>query len=212
MLIPSDFRRQLAFALVVGIISTAVISTFVVSEYSSKIVSKNLANEGKKITETFASQSTLGLLIGSVENIEDAVTATLNFPNVEGIGIYYANRKPLVERGQSTLATDVTLWKNETDLIKETDAAWYFIAPVYSKPDISDEPFAEELTPELLGYVRIVKSKAALKSLVGNVRKVNVMISLGLAATLMLLLLSITQRVTKPLKELMGDNASRTVR
>ena len=29
-------------------------------------------------------------------------------------------------------------------------------------------------------------------------------ISLGLAATLMLLLLSITQRVTKPLKELMG--------
>lgn len=204
ILVPSDFRGQLAFALVVGIISTAVISTFVVSEYSSKIVSKNLASEGKKITETFASQSTLGLLIGNVENIEDAVTATLNFPNVEGIGIYYANRKPLVERGKSTLATDVTLWKNETDLIKETDAAWYFIAPVYSKPDISDEPFAEELTPELLGYVRIVKSKAALKSLVGNVRKVNVMISLGLAATLMLLLLSITQRVTKPLKELMG--------
>ena len=204
LIIPSDFRRQLAYALVIGIISTAVISTFVVSEYSSKIVSKNLANEGKKITETFASQSTLGLLIGNVENVEDAVTATLNFPNVEGVGIYYPNRNPLVERGKSTLANDVTLWKNETDVIKETDYAWYFIAPVYSKPDINDEPFAEDLSPELLGYVRIVKSKSALKALVGNVRKVNVMISLGLAATLMLLLLSITQRVTKPLKELMG--------
>ena len=204
LIIPSDFRRQLAYALVVGIISTAIISTFVVSEYSSKIVSNNLANEGKKITETFASQSTLGLLIGSIENVEDAVTATLNFPNVEGVGIYYPNRKPLIERGKSTLAEDVMLWKNETDLIRETEDAWYFIAPVYSKPDILDEPFAEDLTPELLGYVRIVKSKAALKTLVGNVRKVNVMISLGLAATLMLLLLSITQRVTKPLKELMG--------
>ena len=202
--IPSDFRRQLAIALVVGIISTAMISTFVVSEYSSNIVSKNLADEGKKITETFASQSTLGLLIGNKENVEDAVTATLNFPNVKGVGIYYANRKPLVERGQATLASDKALWSNEVDLIKETEHAWYFIAPVYSKPDVEDDPFAEDLEPELLGYVRIVKSKSALKSLVSNVRKVNVMISLGLAATLMLLLLSITQRVTKPLKELMG--------
>ena len=32
-----------------------------------------------------------------------------------------------------------------------------FIAPVYSKPDIEDDPFAESIEPELLGYVRIVK-------------------------------------------------------
>ena len=46
--IPSDFRRQLAIALIVGIISTAMISTFIVSQYSSSLLSENIANEGKK--------------------------------------------------------------------------------------------------------------------------------------------------------------------
>ncbi len=202
--IPTDFRRQLVVALVVGIISMAVLSTYIISERTSSIVSKNLAQEARKITETFASQSSLGLLIGNAENAQDAVDATLKFPDVVGVGIYYADRKTLIEQGENTLASSADLWSNEIALVKETGNDWYFVSPVYSNTYIEDDPFGEEIVPELLGYVRLVKSKATLNTLLGNIRKVNILISLGLAATLVLLLLAITQRVTKPLKELMS--------
>ena len=201
---PSGFRGQLAIALVLGIISTAVISTFVVSNHSSNVISKYLANEGKKITETFANQSVLGLLIGNSENVQNLIATTLNFPHVEGVGIYFADRTPLVEEGKSTLTTINESWANEPALLSETNDAWYFIAPVFSNEEAADNPFIDDVKPELLGYVRIVKSKSALQDLLGNIRKINIMISLGLSVALMLLLLSITQTVTKPLKKLMG--------
>ena len=204
LIIPPDFRRQLVMMLIGGIVSTAIISTFFISEFTSSAVSKNLLEEGKKITETFASQSILGLLVSNVENVEDSVTAILNFPGVEGVGVYDLDKKPLLERGKDTLATDQLVWGNEVGLVRETEEAWYFIAPVFYLQESEEDAFHEEAQPELLGHVRVVQSKESLISLISKIRKVNILISLGLAAALMVLLLMITQRVTKPLQELMG--------
>ncbi|MFK7795696.1 MAG: EAL domain-containing protein [Gammaproteobacteria bacterium] len=203
-MIPTDFRRQLVMVLMGGIISTAIISTFFISEFTSSAVSKNLLEEGKKITETFASQSILGLLVSNVENIEDSVTAILNFPGVEGIGVYDLNKKPLVERGKDTLTTGQLVWGDEVGLVKETEEAWYFVAPVYYIQESEDDAFHEEVLPELLGHVSVVQSKEGLQLLISKIRKVNIIISLGLAVALMMLLLMITRRVTKPLQELMS--------
>ena len=163
---------------------------------------KNLLEEGIKITETFASQSVLGLLVSNVENVEDSVNTILNFPGVEGIGIYDVNKKSLVERGKRVLIGD-DLWALNSKLVKETDLAWYFVSPVYYIQE-EEDPFGEAAAPELLGYVRVVQSKESLNSLVGNIRGVNLFISLGLAAALMILLMIITRRLTRPLQELMG--------
>jgi len=202
--IPRDFRRQLVMVLVGGIISTAIISTFFISEFTSNAVSKNLLEEGKKITETFASQSILGLLVSNVENVEDSVTAILNFPGVQGVGIYDLHKNPLVERGKDTFTGNNPQWSDETKLVKETEQAWYFVAPVYYLHESEEDVFEENIEPELLGYVRVIQSKEGLNTLISNIRNANIIISLVLAAALMILLLLITQRVTKPLKELMS--------
>ena len=199
---PADFRRQLVVVLIGGVISTAVISTFFISEFTSSAVSKNLLEEGKKITETFASQSILGLLVSNVENVEDSVQAILKFPNIEGVGVYHLDKTPLVEKGENTLATDQSMWREEVGLVKETTDAWYFMAPVFYVQEASEDIFHEEEEPELLGYVRVVQSKAGLALLISKIRKVNIFVSLALAAALMLVLLMLTQRVTKPLQEL----------
>ena len=204
VIIPTDFRRQLVMVLMGGIISTAIISTFFISEFTSSAVSKNLLEEGKKITETFASQSVLGLLVSNVENVEDSVTAILNFPGVEGVGVYDLDKKPLVERGKETLTTDQSIWGDKVALAKETEEAWYFVAPVYYLQESEEDAFHEEALPELLGHVRVVQSKEDLKLLISKIRKVNILISLGLAAALMVLLLMLTRRVTKPLQQLMS--------
>ena len=202
-IIPADFRRQLVMVLVGGVISTAIISTFFISQFTSSAVSKNLLEEGRKITETFASQSILGLLVSNVENVEDSVTAILKFPGVEGVGVYDLEKKPLVERGKNTIIAGEATWSDEAAVVKETDEDWYFVAPVYYIQEYEEDSFELEAQPELLGYVRIVQSKEGLNSLISKIRKVNIIISLCLAAALMVLLLMITQRVTKPLQQLM---------
>ncbi len=203
IVIPPDFRRQLLMALVGVIISTAVISTFFISEFTSNAVSENLLEKGKKVTETFASQTILGLLVSNVENVEDSVAAILNFPDVRGVGVYDTEKKPLIEKGQNTLPSEGG-WSNEVDLIKETEQDWYFVAPVYYLHETDEDAFDEEPAPELLGYVRVVQSKAALHSLISRIGKVNILISLGLSMVLMVILLMITRRVTRPLQQLMG--------
>ncbi len=204
LLIPTDFRRQLVMMLVGGVISTAVISTFVISQFTSNAVSKNLLEEGKKITETFASQSILGLLVSNVENVEDSVTAILNFPGVEGVGVFDLEKKALVERGKDTVIPGGAIWTDDVNLVKETEDDWYFVAPVFYIQELEEDAFDEVAEPELLGYVRVVQSKSGLNNLISKIRKVNIVISLFLAAALMVLLLMITQRVTKPLQELRG--------
>ncbi|MFK8028227.1 MAG: EAL domain-containing protein [Gammaproteobacteria bacterium] len=204
LFLPTDFRRQLVVVLVGGVIFTAVISTFAISEFTSNAVSKNLLEEGKKITETFASQSILGLLVSNVENVEDSVTAILNFPGVEGVGVYDLEKKALVERGKETIIPGEAVWTDDVKLVKETEDDWYFVAPVYYIQELEEDLFDEVAEPELLGYVRMVQSKSGLQLLVSQIRKVNIIISLCLAVALMVLLLMITQRVTKPLQELRG--------
>ncbi len=190
--------------LVGGVIAMAIISTFFISSFTSNAVSKNLLEEGKKITETFASQSILGLLVSNVDNIEDSVTAVLSFPGVEGLGIYDLNKKPLVERGKSTFTSAEASWSDEVQLVEETQQAWYIVAPVYYIHEAEEDFFDQAAEPELLGHVRIVQSKESLTTLINDIRKVNILISLVLAAVLMMILLFITKRVTKPLQELMG--------
>jgi diguanylate cyclase (GGDEF)-like protein len=201
--LPSDFRRQLLSVLVIGILLTTFISTFFISGFTSKAVSEYLLLQGKNITENFASQTILGLLVGNPDNIEQAINATLNLPDIEGLGVYDASRKPLVELGKGTLDEDHALWDTGSGVVKETPDDWYFLAPVYYMPELDEGFFDEVIEKELIGYVRVVQSKASLNQLVASIRNANLLISLTLAVAVLVLLLLITQQVTSPLNALM---------
>ncbi|MEM7304368.1 MAG: EAL domain-containing protein [Pseudomonadota bacterium] len=201
--LPSDFRRQLLSVLIIGILFTTFISTFFISGFTSKAVSEYLLLQGKNITENFASQTILGLLVGNPDNIDQAINATLNLPDIEGLGVYDASRKPLVELGKGTLDEDYALWDTNSDVVKETEDDWYFVAPVYYMPEFEEGFYDEVIEKELIGYVRVVQSKASLNQLVASIRNANLLISLTLAVAVLVLLLLVTQQVTSPLNALM---------
>ena len=200
---PTDFRRQLLSVLILGILLTTFISTFFISGFTSKAVSGYLLLQGKNITENFASQTILGLLVGNPDNIVPAINATLNLPDIEGLGVYDASRKPLIELGKDTLDENHSLWDTGSDVVKETQHDWYFVAPVYYMPELDEGFFDEVIEKELIGYVRVVQSKASLNQLVASIRNANLLISLTLAVAVLVLLLLVTQQVTSPLNALM---------
>ena len=146
------------------------------------------------------------MLYLSEESANETVQAIKNFPDVKGVGIYDPEKKPLIEDGENTIPEDANVWPNETELIKETDSAWYFVSPVFARgtdPTIAESPFIEESAEkELLGYVRVYVSKNTLHDLEKSIFQVNVFVSILLSGILVFLLLAITDRVTKPLNNL----------
>lgn len=205
LLIPSDFRQQLAVAVVYSVLLIAVISTFAILRFTSGAVSENMLEEGRQVAESFADQSVFPLLIGDAESAEDSLNTVFDFPGVEGVGVYDLNKKVLIERGKSTFAHDSAGWTVTSGLAGETKNVWYFVAPVYyvHEQDEHAGESGQQPESELIGYVRVMQSKETLNSLIGAIRNVNIVISLLLAATLIYLLLTITRRMTKPLRELM---------
>ena len=202
------FKEQLIVTFIIGILASAAISTYLISSFSANKVKKNLEAEGFQVTKDFADRNALTLLYLSVESAKESVRAIKNFPDVQGVGIYGVDGKPIIEDGENTFPEDAALWPEEAQLIKETDFAWYFVSPVFARgtdPVIAESPFSNEATEkELLGYVRVYVSKNTLHALERSIFRVNLFVSLLLSAILVFVLLAITDRVIKPLKNLAG--------
>ena len=202
------FKEQLIVTFIIGILASAAISTYLISSFSANKVKKNLEAEGFQVTKDFADRNALTLLYLSVESAKESVRAIKNFPDVQGVGIYGVDGKPIIEDGENTFPEDAALWPEEAQLIKETDFAWYFVSPVFARgtdPVIAESPFSNEATEkELLGYVWVYVSKNTLHALERSIFRVNLFVSLLLSAILVFVLLAITDRVIKPLKNLAG--------
>ncbi|ADJ28094.1 EAL domain-containing protein [Nitrosococcus watsonii] len=201
------FRQQLVMTFTVGIICLALLSSFAISTLSSRTVRTTLLEQGRRATETFAAQSTLALLYQSADNAKEAARATLAFPDIQGVAIYDLEYQVLLSEGQeSLLPAEHTLWPRMLWLERETENAWYFVAPVYARQgntDLEDSPFlANPPEPELIGFVRVMMGKGTLKTLARDILRGNLLVSITLAAVLLLLLLAITARMTTPLKNL----------
>ncbi len=202
------FKEQLIITFVIGIFATAAISTYLISSFSGNKVKQNLESEGFQVTKDFADRNILTLLYLSKESAKESVKAIKNFPDIKGVGIYDVEKKPLIEEGKNTFPKDAKLWPQELTLIKESNVAWYFVSPVFARGtdrEVAELPFIEEISErELLGYVRVYVSKNTLHALEKSIFQVNVFVSLLLSGLLVFILLAITDRVAKPLKELSG--------
>jgi signal transduction histidine kinase/DNA-binding NarL/FixJ family response regulator len=203
----TTFEHQLSLTVTVGVLLLALFSSIVSSWQGSRQIRETLVEQGERVAESLATQSTLALLYASSDNAADAVSATLAFPDVTEVAIHNLAGRALVLRGKGRTpptaqppAGDVPA---QAMLEAETDTSWRFIAPVHAKAAAS--PFdVVERPDELLGYVRVVQSKATLARMMRNVFLINFAISFFFALLFLLVIRFLGARLTRPLTALAG--------
>ena len=199
------FRRLLVVTFSLGILMLALMSTFVTTSLSSQSVKERLGHEGLSLAETFAERSRVALLYRSASDAKYVADAMLAFPDVLAVGIYDDTKEQLYSSGYGTSSeTTQWSWPESTSLDYENENVWHFVAPVYTGSQADEEsPFlGAEMPAELVGYVRIQLGKASLQRMEADIFRYNIA-ALGLLATaLLLILLAITNRITKPIANL----------
>lgn len=198
-------RQQLSLAMAIGVLSIALLSSLASSWQGSRQIRLSMLEQGQRVAESFARQSALALLSGSADNASEPAKAALAFPDVTRVEIHQANGTQLLVRGApdrhefSQISAPFAL--QAPALEAETDDAWRFVAPVIRKGQAS--PFdLEPPRDEVLGYVRVVQSKATLSRLVANVLVINLVVSFSCAVVFLLLIRILAGRLTRPLAEL----------
>jgi signal transduction histidine kinase len=205
----STFQRQLGIAIAIGIFMLALLSSVVGSWLGNERVRNNLMEQGRSITQNLARESALALIYASSENAAEAAKATLEFPGVIGVEIRDAKKRVLLSKGdinpvESAAALDAVIGQADHTqaavLDAESENAWRFDAPVYSQP--ASSPFAEESSPELLGYVSVAVSKTVLTQMTTSIFVANMATSFSFALLFLFLLRVMSKRVTQPLNKL----------
>ena len=201
------FQRQLGITVTLGILFLALFSSIVGSWQGNERARRDLIEQGQRITENLAHQSSLALIYASADNAAEAVNVTMAFPGVVGVEIRHANGHVLLARGDINLAefreqVDHTSGLQAASMLSaENSKAWHFGAPVYSQP-AADSPFSEEVHPELLGQVSVVMSKAALARSTSGIFISNLATSFSFALLFLLLVRFLTRTMTRPLNQL----------
>lgn len=199
------FKQQLNVAVTIGVMLFALASSLLTSWQGSRQIRHTLQEQGQRIAENLASQATLALVYASAENATEAVTTALSFPDVVGVEIRHVSGLPLLVRGAATGAGDAPLvdaGAKAAFLEKETDESWRFVAPVLSRGGGASPFEVVERKEEVLGFVRVVQSKATLTRTLANVFLMNVAISMVFAAAFLFVLRKLAGRLTRPITEL----------
>lgn len=206
MLKGMTFQQQLGITMALGVFCLALFSSVGSAWQGSQQVRENLIQQSLRIASSLASQSQLALLSGSPENANDAVAATLAFPDVLRVEVRKPNggvllAKGIAAAGQSDKSALVSPSSRESYLDSETDDAWRFVAPVWTVR--SATPFdVVPPTDEFLGYAVVVLSKATLGRMVTNIFMVNILSSFFFAAVFLVAIRLLSARLTRPLDKL----------
>lgn len=200
------FQQQLGITMALGVFCLALFSSVGSAWQGSQQVRENLIQQSLRIASSLASQSQLALLSGSPENANDAVAATLAFPDVLRVEVRKPNggvllAKGIATAGQSDQSAQVPPSSRESYLESETEEAWRFVAPVWTVR--SATPFdVVPPTDEFLGYAVVVLSKATLGRMVANIFLVNILSSFFFAAVFLVAIRLLSARLTRPLDKL----------
>lgn len=203
----TTFRQQLAIAVTAGVLSAGLLSSIASSWQGSHEIRRLLLQQGERVCASLAQQSQLALIYNSTSNVEDAVHAALDFPDVLGLAIYHADGRLLMLRSRvpdfrppKELVLDQT--KKKAALELESDTAWQFVSPVLATAtEIS--PFGgAEVASQLLGYVRVVQSKAPMQRTLNEVFLASLGVSVMISLAFLLLIRFLTNRLTLPVNRL----------
>ena len=200
----STFRRLLASTYLIGTVLLIIIATLVTSNLSSQSVQESLNKTGIQLIQSFSEKGRLALLYQSDDEAKLVVDAMLAFPDILQAGVYddkgnpiYLSHKGIERWGVSEKG------KTEALLDIETDNEWVYSSPVYTTYDNSDALyFGDSFEPQLLGYVQLKMGKGTLAQLKQDFYIYNLLVIGILAMILLWVLLTVTNRVTKPIQHL----------
>ncbi len=207
----TTFRRQLSITVTVGILLLALCISIVSSWQGSRQIRSTLVGQGERIAGNLATQSALALLYASPDNAAEAVNSTLAFPDVTGVEIRNASGRLLLARGSQadTSAADPQVphpAPANAHVEAETDEWWRFVAPVRTQGDASPFEMVDR-SAQLIGYVRVVQSKATLTRMLTHMLVVNLAVSFSFALVFLLVIRLLAARLTRPLTDLAGAMA-----
>ncbi|WP_395702910.1 ATP-binding protein [Aquabacterium sp.] len=202
----STFRRQLGGLVAAGVLVIALLSSLMSSWQASREIRNTLVEQGERITQSLATQSTLALLYGAADNASEAVHTTQAFPDVVGVEVRHASGAVLLSKGMPEALPGAPVRPQaeprQAHLAGETGDAWHFSAPVWSRR-ANDSPFVVAAQPEeLLGEVRVVLSKSTLTRMIAKVFLTNMAVSVLFALLLLLVVRWFAERLMRPLQAL----------
>lgn len=201
----TSFRRQLSIAVMIGILSAPLLSSIVSSWQGGREIRALMLQQGERIADNLSRQSELALLYNSAYYAEDGVRASLAFSDTQGIAIYHADGRRLLLRGKLPQFTidnpKIPTFPNKKNLLEaENQDAWIIVAPVLAR-GVEQSPFIET-ADEILGYVRVVQSKAPLSRTVWNVFALNLSLAVIIALVFLLIVRYLTGRMIVTLQHL----------
>ncbi|WP_338848628.1 EAL domain-containing protein [Massilia sp. W12] len=202
----TGFSLQLTVIISTAILGLALFSSMTNSLEASRRMRGYFVEQGERIAENLARQSTLALLYHSGDNAREGVATTLTFPDVLQVEITNANHKPLVIQAKAG-ARNANFPKLPPQILSiakmehETGEWWRFGAPVY-EGQAESSPFEEARQPQLLGYVHVVIAKNTLNRLTTSLFITNLAVTLLFTAILLLLVNWLTRHALIPLNAL----------
>lgn len=202
----ATFRRQLTVVVAAGVLLMGVASAILSSWQGSLLVRATMVQQGLNLSSSLAQQCQLALLTDSAENAKDPIDRAFSFADVLRVELLRRDGKPFVVRGKSAVPVQddwtfpsTSEQMQEPRLESETEEAWSFVAPVYTRPAEASPFETAPATAELVGYVRIIQGKAALSLLVRRLIVINFGVGLVLSGMLLWFLRGLARRLTQPL-------------
>jgi len=202
------FQKQLTVLFTLGVIFFA--STAVLINYWNERA-RNLnqfMQQATLITNSFSRKNILTFLYGVNDNTFVDVNAVLHYPDVWQISIHDKNNLIILQRGEKILKNYQVSSDSQpfsTELIYEDDIAWHFTAAVYTvEKDVKDvSPFdMHEPEAEYLGFVHISFNKSGMNAREAEELRENISSTLLFSIVLLVLILWLTSRMTRPLNTL----------
>ncbi|WP_343731572.1 EAL domain-containing protein [Duganella sp.] len=202
----TGFQRQLTIIVSAAILGLAVFSALMNAWAANSRMRDHFVDQGQRIADSLARQSTLALLFHSPENARDVVNATLAFPDVAGLQIMDARRAVLLSRAQGGARLDPAIFNRVpaslAGMAGETADGWVFAAPVYGGQAEASPFELQEHQQQLLGYVHVQLSKATLNKLTWSLLLGNLGLTLSFAVILLVLARLLTRHMLNPLNAL----------
>ncbi len=201
----TSFRRQLSVVVALGTLGMALLLASVNAWQGGREVRAMMLDQGGRVASNLASSSSLALLYAAADNADEAVQASLSFPDVTAIEIRDSTGRLLLALGpgRDSLPAPAppSAAASEAWLDHEGQDSWAFAAPVWTRPEPS--PFDVTLRPaQLLGHVRIIQSKATLHRVQASLFLSNLGVALAFAGVFLFAVRFLALRLTQPLAAL----------
>lgn len=201
------FSRQIGITVTLGILALTLFSSIAGSWQGNKRMRDSLIEQGQQVTENLAQQSALALIYASADNAASAANIAMAFPGIIGVEIRDVEGRVLLARGNTSFAevleqpNQLSGLQASSRLSTESSKSWRFSAPVYSQPS-AGSPFGEVATPEFLGNVSVIMSKADLSRRTADIFISNLFTSFFFALIFLLLIRYLTRGMARPLEHL----------